>query len=253
MISSTERYDRIGQEYARQRREDPAFKARIVEALGPAQSVLNVGAGSGNYEPEDRYVVAVEPSSVMAVQRPPDRPAVRAKAQALPFHDQSFDAAMGVLTLHHWHPDQQAGIRELCRISRDRIVLMTIDAAVSAKMWLMADYLHEVRDMDLEIFPAPEHIQEWLDRPSTVEVLPISRNTPDHALTAFWAHPEWVLDAASRAATSGFARQPEDVVQRVVSDVERDLDNGTWEARHGHLRKLDHYDGGIRLIRAQAR
>lgn len=251
-ISSRERYDRIGREYARQRREDPVFKARILEALGPAQSVLNVGAGSGNYEPDDRYVVAVEPSAVMAAQRSSGRPAVRAKAQHLPFHDRSFDAAMALLTLHHWHPDQKAGIRELCRIARDRIVLLTIDPEVSGRMWLMADYLHEVQDMDLEIFPSPKRLQTWLDRPSEVHTVPVSHNTPDHALVAFWAHPEWVLDPQARAATSGFARQPEHVVNRVAEAVQKDLDTGRWDARHGHLRELKAYDAGLRLITAKA-
>lgn len=246
------RYDRIGHGYATRRREDPALVARIHEALGEASSVVNVGAGAGSYEPRDRTVVAIEPSAVMAAQRPADRPAVRGVAHELPLHDDSVDAAMTVLSLHHWHPQQQAGVRELCRVARDTVVIVTIDAAVSGRMWLMADYLHEVRDLDLEIFPPPETIAAWLERPATIEVVPVARDTPDHTLMSFWAHPERVLDEVARSVTSGFARMPEPVVERVVRDVERDLASGAWDARHGELRELAAYDAGLRIIVARA-
>jgi SAM-dependent methyltransferase len=243
-------YDTIGHGYAQQRREDPAIAAQIHAALGGAATVVNVGAGSGNYEPEDRTVLAVEPSAVMAAQRPAGRPALRGTADALPLHDRSVDAAMTVLSLHHWTPHQARGVAELCRVARDAVVIVTIDPAVSGAMWLMADYLHEVRDLDHRIFPPIEAIQGWLDRPSTVQAIPISRHTPDGSLMSLWAHPERVLDADARAATSGFARQPAAVVERVVSDLAADLGSGRWDARHGALRSMDALDAGLRLIRA---
>ena len=243
-------YNRIGFGYANRRQEDPHLRARIEDALGPARTVVNVGAGAGSYEPTERVVLPVEPSSVMAAQRPPDRPAIAGRAEALPLHDGSVDAAMTVLSLHHWAPHQEQGIREMCRVARDRIAIVTFDARVSAQMWLMADYLHEVRDLDLEIFPAPESILAWLDRPATIEVVPWSRDTPDRNLAAFWAHPEWVAEEDARNATSGFARQPPEVIARVVQAVQRDLASGAWDARHGHLRELETYDAGLRLIRA---
>jgi SAM-dependent methyltransferase len=244
------RYDRIGARYAEHRREDPAIKAHVARALGGAQTVVNVGAGAGSYEPDGALVFAVEPSEVMARQRPPGRPALRASAQALPLHDRSVDAAMTVLSLHHWHPDQRLGVAEMCRVARDAIVIVTIDPVVSGQMWLMSEYLTEVRDLDLEIFPSVDTIVSWLDRPATVTPLPTPRDTPDHNLLSFWAHPERVLDPSARAATSGFARQPEAVVERVVEAVRTDLDSGQWDARHGALRELDALDCGLRLIHA---
>ncbi|MGE0787936.1 MAG: class I SAM-dependent methyltransferase [Sandaracinaceae bacterium] len=242
------RYDSIGHDYASRRREDPEIRRRIHAALGDARTVVNVGAGAGSYEPLDRTVIAIEPSSVMAAQRDPDRPAIRASAEALPLHDGSVDAAMAVLTLHHWHPHQERGVRELCRVTRGPIAIVTIDAEVSGRMWLMADYLTEVRDLDLTIFPPPETIAGWLDRPSEIEVIEVSRDTPDHSLISFWAHPERVLDPVARAVTSGFARQTPEVVERVVREVARDLGSGRWEERHGELRTRTHYDAGLRLI-----
>lgn len=242
------RYDRIGGGYAGQRRTDPHVAAAILAALGDARTVVNVGAGAGSYEPEDRLVIPVEPSVVMARQRPVERPAIRGVAQNLPLHDQSVDAAMTVLSLHHWHPDQRAGVEELCRVARDVVVIVTVCPQRSGENWLMADYLTEVRDLDHGIFPPIEQLVAWLDRPAEVVVLPSHRDSPDHNLLSFWAHPERVLDPAARQATSGFARQTEEVVQRVVDDVRRDLESGAWDARYGHLRGLDRYDAGLRLI-----
>src|SRR6185503_12124528 len=138
------RYDRIGDGYARTRREDPRFAARIHAALGDVRTVVNVGAGTGSYEPRDRHVVAIEPSDVMAAQRPPDlAPAIRASAGALPLRDASVDAALAVLTIHHWDDELDAGLRELRRVARGPVVIVTFDAAVSSRMWLVADYLPE--------------------------------------------------------------------------------------------------------------
>ena len=187
-------------------------------------------------------------SAVMAAQRPADSPAIRATAQALPLHDASVDAAMTVLSVHHWHPDQEAGIREMCRVARDRVVIVTVDPRVCGRMWLMADYFPEVRALDDVNFPLPEDIVAWLDRPAQVHVVPTPADPPDHTLMSFWAHPERVLDPAARAATSGFSRQPPEVVDRVVTAVRRDLQDGTWDARHGHLRRLEALDVGVRVI-----
>ena len=244
------RYDSIGHGYTDRRHEDPALMARIIDALGEARTVVNVGAGAGSYEPRDRTVIPIEPSAVMAEQRPLAHPAVRACADALPLHDASVDAAMTVLSLHHWNPHQAKGVAEMCRVARNSVVIVTIDAEVSGRMWLMERYLHEVRDLDLAIFPAIDTIIGWLDRPATVHEVPVPRNTSDHTLISFWAHPERVLDADARAATSGFARQSAEVVQRVVREVERDLASGVWDECYGALRQLDVFDAGLRLIEA---
>jgi SAM-dependent methyltransferase len=244
------RYDTIGQGYAARRREDPAVAALIAQALGDARTVVNVGAGAGSYEPRDRHVVAVEPSDVMAAQRPRElAPALRAGAGELPLRDDSVDAAMAVLTIHHWDADQERGVRELRRVARGPVVILTYDPEVSGAMWLMADYLTEVAAMDRAICPPPERLAQWLGGDDVdIHTIPIARDTPDWTLMSFWAHPERVLDPDARAATSGFARQPPEVVERVVADVERDLASGAWDERHGHLRALDAYDAGLRLV-----
>lgn len=244
------RYDAIGTTYARTRREDPRIAARLNAALGDARTVVNVGAGTGSYEPADRHVIAVEPSAVMIAQRPPHRvPAIQASAHSLPLVTGAVDAAMAILTIHHWDDEREDGVRELRRVARDRVVILTYDPAVSGRMWLMRDYLPEVAALDDAIFPPPERIAGWLGG-AAIETIPIPRDTPDWMLGSFWAHPERVLDPVARAGTSGFARIQDAVVARAVRAVERDLADGTWDARHGHLRELDEHDVGLRLISA---
>ena len=247
------RYDRIGRGYARTRREDPRFAARIHAALGAARTVVNVGAGTGSYEPRDRVVIAVEPSPVMVAQRAPGRaPAVRGSAGALPLADGAVDAAMAILTLHHWDAEQERGVRELRRVARGPVVILTYDPRVSGAMWLMAEYLTEVAALDHRIFPHPERLASWLGGRVRVDPVPIPRDTPDWMLGAFWAHPERVADPAARDATSGFARQPPAVVARVAGAVARDLASGAWDARHGHLRAVAELDVGLRLVVAES-
>jgi SAM-dependent methyltransferase len=143
------RYDTIGHDYSRTRREDPRFRAQIHEALGNARTVVNVGAGTGAYEPPDRHVIAIEPSDVMAAQRSRDlAPAIRASAGSIPLRDRSVDAAMAVLSVHHWDEERERGVRELRRMARGAVVILTYDATISGAMWLMADYLPEVAALD---------------------------------------------------------------------------------------------------------
>jgi SAM-dependent methyltransferase len=243
------RYESIGAGYATTRREDPILRARILAALGDARSVVNVGAGAGSYEPRDRHVVAIEPSDVMAAQRPPGlAPAIRALANDLPLRDDAVDAAMAILTVHHWDEGLRDGVAELRRVARGPVVILTYDPLVSGAMWLMADYLVEVAELDRRIFPAPERLAQWLGGDARVDPVPIPRTCTDWMLGSFWAHPERVLDPRARAATSGFARMPAEVVDRVVADVGRDLADGTWDRRHGHLRALAELDVGLRLV-----
>jgi SAM-dependent methyltransferase len=246
---SAPRYDSIGVDYARTRHEDPRLAARIHDALGGARSVVNVGAGAGSYEPRDRHVIAIEPSDVMAAQRPAGlAPAIRAAAGELPLRDASVDAAMALLTLHHWEDQQERGVRELRRVARGPVVILTYDPEVSSRMWLMADYLPEVAELDRRSFPRIQLVTEWLGGRTRVTSVPVPRDTPDWSLGSFWAHPERVLDERARNATSGFARMDQAVVDRVVAAVGRDLRDGTWDRRHGHLRRLDELDVGARLV-----
>jgi len=243
------RYDAIGTEYIATRREDPRIAAQIRTALGDARSLVNVGAGAGAYEPHDRRVIPIEPSEVMIAQRDPGAaPAVRAAAWPLPLRDQSVDAAMAILSLDHWDDDQERGVKEMRRVARGPVVILTVDPKVSEQMWLIADYLPEVAELDRRTFPTLEMLRRWLDASVAVQELLIHRQTPDWMLASFWAHPERVLDPQARNSTSGFARMPPRIVNRVVDAVERDLKNGIWEARHGSLRALDEYDAGLRLV-----
>ncbi len=243
------RYDDIGHGYSSTRREDPELRDRIFAALGDSRSVVNVGAGTGSYEPSDRYVIAIEPSDVMAGQRPTDRvPALRGTAAPLPLRDNSVDAAMAVLTIHHWDDQQKSGICELRRVARGPVVIVTYDADVCAEMWLYRDYLPEAAALDRATFPPIDQLVGWLGDSVRVEPVLNSRNTPDWTLGSFWAHPERVLDADARNATSAFARMDADVLERVVTEIAHDLDSGVWEAANGGLRALAEYDVGMRLI-----
>jgi SAM-dependent methyltransferase len=246
---SPARYDAIGQGYGRKRREDPRIRARIHAALGDARTVVNVGAGAGSYEPSDRHVVAVEPSDVMAAQRHRGlAPAIRSTARQLPLRDGAVDAAMAILTIHHWDDDRERGVRELRRVARGPVVILTFDAEVASRMWLVADYLPEVGALDGAIFPAPDRVASWLGGRVEVSAVPIHRDSEDWTFGAFWAHPERVLDAEARAATSGFARMTASVVDRVVGALQRDLASGAWDEKHGALRSLAEYDAGLRLV-----
>ena len=249
-MSGGTRYERIGRGYASNRREDPRIAALIEGALGDADTVVNVGAGAGSYEPRDRHVIAIEPSDVMATQRPAGlAPAIRATAGALPLRDSSVDAAMAILTVHHWDAEQERGVRELRRVARDRVVILTFDAAVCARMWLVADYLPELAELDRRIFPSIGTLTDWLSCPDArVEIVEVARDTPDWTFAAFWAHPERVLDSSVRASTSGFARMAPAVVERVVARLGADLESGAWDGRHGHLRELRAFDAGLRLV-----
>ena len=243
------RYDGIGQGYARRRREDPRIRARIHGALGDARTVVNVGAGAGSYEPDDRHVIAIEPSDVMAAQRPPHAaPALRAWARDLPLRDASVDAAMAILTIHHWDHERERGVRELRRVARGPVVVLTFDAEVAARMWLVEDYFPEVGALDEAIFPHPWQVAGWLGGRARVETVPIHRESEDWTFGALWAHPERVLDPEARAATSGFARASPSVVDRVVASLRRDLASGAWDTRHGALRTREEYDAGLRLV-----
>ena len=245
------RYDKIGVGYTNTRQEDPELYNLILEKLGDAKSVINVGAGTGSYEPKDREVIAIEPSEVMIQQRKENAAkAIKATSQDIPLEDNSYDAAMTVLSIHHWHPDQEKGIREMCRVARNKIVIVTFDSKVCQEMWLMKDYMPEVAGVDEESMTPPEKICEWLGPNAEIEVVPTKKDTPDWHFMSFWAHPERVFDPAARAGTSGFSRQPDEVINRVIEELKRDLDSGEWDKKYGELRTLAEYDAGLRIITA---
>lgn len=241
-------YDTLGVGYARTRRPDPRIAAQLHAALGDAHRVLNVGAGTGSYEPADRDVVAAEPSRVMLRQRPAgSAPALQARAEALPFGDGAFDAVLGVLTLHHW-ADQAAGLAECARVARSRVVLLTWDPE-SDGFWLVRDYLPAFLALDRRQFPTLAAIRAALGGDATIDVapLPVPRDCADGFLGAYWARPHAYLDADVRAGISSFARAGAEAsagLDRLRADVE----SGAWEQRHAALRDRDTLDVGYRVV-----
>ena len=240
-------YDTIGVGYRTLRRPDPRIAAAIVNALGPAASVVNVGAGAGSYEPDDRRVVAVEPSREMIRQRPAGAaPVVQASATALPFRAGAFDTALAVLTVHHW-PDRAQGLSELRRVARDRVVLLTW-APDAAGFWLVEDYFPELVAIDRALFPPPDELRGTLG-PIEVHPLPIPHDCTDGFLGAYWRRPQAYLDAAVRGAISTFSKLGD--VEPGLARLRNDLENGTWTRRHGPLLTRSELDLGYRLVIAQ--
>jgi SAM-dependent methyltransferase len=240
------RYDAIGRTYTATRATEPRIAARIWAALGDARTVVNVGAGTGNYEPPDRAVTAVEPSAVMTAQRPPGAaPAVQASAEALPFPDASFDAALAVLTLHHWS-DWRGGCAELRRVARDRVVVFSWDPAYAGRMWLLPEYFPGHFDEDVAMFPSLADQAAALD--AEIEVLPIPWDCRDGFFSAFWRRPEAYLDPAVRAGISTLAKRSEAELVEGLARLRADLDSGAWARRHADLLRRDALDLGYRLL-----
>jgi SAM-dependent methyltransferase len=239
-------YERHGLTYARFRRPDPRIAARIHVALGDARTVLNVGAGTGSYEPRDRWVLAVEPSATMRAQRPADAaPAIAAHAEALPFDDDAVDAAMACVTIHHWEPPQ-AGLAELRRVSRGPVVIFTFELEC-LPAW-QQQYLHEGLEKERPRFPAVEDIESALGERTRVEQIETPGDCTDGFFEAFWRRPEGLLDPAVRSAQSMWALLEPDVEQRIVGRLAAALESGAWDAEHGHLRQQDNFQGALRLV-----
>ncbi|MET8997859.1 class I SAM-dependent methyltransferase [Amycolatopsis sp. NPDC004169] len=239
------RYDEIGIGYAAGRRTDPRWLAPVLAALGPAASVLDVGSGTGSYEPPSRRVVAVEPSVAMIRQRPPGAaPVVRAVAEALPFASGAFDAALAVLTVHHW-PDWRAGLDELRRVAGRRVVL-AYDTARHSDFWFVREYVPEVASLERSRPSAPE-IAEHLGAVSVVP-LPVPWDFTDGVFPAYWRRPEAYLDPAVRRSCSALAQTSPEAVTRGIARLRADLESGRWQADHAELLDLPEWDAGFRLI-----
>lgn len=245
-------YDRMGVGYADVRRPDPRFEAAIWAALGDARSVLNVGAGAGSYEPRDREVIAVEPSPVMIGQRPPGAaPAIQGVAEALPLGDAGVDATMGVFTMHHWD-DLERGLAEVRRVTRERVVFLTLDLDVTAEMWLCRDYLPEIIEHDRRMFPSIARLEAMLPG-LQVQTLPAPGDCSDGFCIALWGRPEAFLDPEVRRASSIWHVLSEPVAERGLDRLRRDLASGEWDSRYGHLRTQLTLDIGLRLVIAELR
>jgi len=237
------RYDTIGVNYADLRRPDPRIAAVIERALGPANTVLNVGAGAGSYEPAGRQITALEPSLEMIRQRPASAaPAIQGRAEDLPFEDASFDASMAVLTVHHW-ADQQRGLREMRRVTRGPVVILTYDPTVRG-FWL-ADYIPALETLDDRQMPPMERYAVWLV-PVEITPVPIPNVCVDGFLCAYWKRPAAYLDPRIRKAISSFWAVGD--VSGAMARLEQDLQSGAWAARYSGQLDLTEQDFGYRLV-----
>jgi SAM-dependent methyltransferase len=246
-MPSAQLYDTIGATYTVTRRTEPRIAARVWAALGDARTVLNVGAGTGSYEPPGRDVIAVEPSALMRAQRPAGAaPCVAASAESLPFVDQSFGAAMAFSTVHHWR-DPIAGLREMRRVAR-RVVVFTFDATDTGwrrRFWLTRDYLPEFADL---LAGRPSLTEQARAIGARIEPVLIPWDCADGFFEAYWRRPEAYLDEKVRRGVSVWARVGPDAERRAVHSLRNDLASGRWAERNSDLVDLDAAELGLRLL-----
>lgn len=239
-------YAQIGLGYAQYRRPEAAIAARIEAALGSARTVLNVGAGSGSYEPLDREVTAVEPSATMRAQRPPQlSAAIAASSENLPFADDSFDASMATFTVHQWQ-DLAKGLAEMRRVTRGPVVILSCDPALLGRFWLI-DYAAKVIETEAGRYPAPDRVAELLGG-ARIEAVPIPLDCTDGFGEAYYGRPEMLLEEGARQANSAWSFLSEAEAERAVSGLRADLASGRWDELHGELRTQPFFDGSLVLI-----
>ncbi|MFB5192334.1 class I SAM-dependent methyltransferase [Alicyclobacillus fastidiosus] len=241
-------YDRYGHKYSGHRRTDPRIAAYVNAALGPAKTVLNVGAGAGSYEPSDRYVIAVEPSSVMRAQRldAERAPAIIGTADSLPFDDNSFDAAMAMVTVHHW-PDIQEGLQELRRVTRGQVIVMTFDPDALHEFW-NADYFPELIEVERRRYPTMDDLYKAIGGKCEVHRIPIPLDCVDGFQEAFYGRPEAFLEKEVRMAQSAWGFLPEGVEEKLVRNFADELESGEWDRKYGKYRTTPFFTGALRLI-----
>jgi SAM-dependent methyltransferase len=239
-------YDTIGLNYANLRRPDPRIAQQLQAALGDAETVLNVGAGAGSYEPLDRRVTAVEPSAKMIAQRRASAATVvRGSAENLPFEEKAFDAAMAVLTIHHWS-DKRKGVAEMRRVTRGKIVFLTYDPSFR-DFWLL-EYFPALVTLDESQMPTMADFENWLG-PVEISPVPIPHDCTDGFLAGYWRRPAAYLDERARSAMSSFWALGD--VSEGLAKLASDLKSGEWERRYSHLIELEALDCGYRLVESR--
>jgi SAM-dependent methyltransferase len=247
-VTRLDTYDAIGRSYSTRRQPDPRLAARLDAWIGCDTTVLNVGAGTGSYEPIRSGVIAVEPSTVMLSQRPLSAaPAVRAVAEALPFQDQAFDVVLAILTVHHWN-NQRRGLEECARVAKDRVVILTWNPDAKG-FWLVRDYFPEILAIDRQTFPSMKLLSDVFG-PIDVHPLPIPCDCVDGFLGAYWQRPEAYLDEEVRRSISTFSRLA--TTDQQLERLEVDLASGNWERRNAELRHRADLDVGYRLVISRA-
>lgn len=237
-------YDSIGRTYSARRQSDPRIASAIESALAGCGSILNVGAGTGSYEPRSGLIVAAEPSRTMIAQRPAgSAPCVQARAEALPFQDDSFEAVSAVLTVHHWK-DQAKGLSECSRVASSRVVFLTNDFDVCAKFWLF-DYIPELLHADRHLFLSMTKFEKFFGAVE-VTVVPIPADCRDGFLGAYWKRPRAYLDALVREGISTFSKVGD--VDAQLARLDADIRSGAWEKRYSDLSKVEELDLGYRIV-----
>lgn len=241
-------YDRLGQMYSGYRQTDPRIAEYVNNALGNAKTVLNVGAGAGSYEPNDRYVIAVEPSIVMRKQRMDNNkiPAIDAKGDNLPFDDNSFDATMAMITIHHWS-DIDKGLKELRRVTKDQVIIMTFDPNELDNFWNV-NYFPELIEVEKARYPTIEYIKKSLGGLCEVVPIPIPLDCVDGFQEAFYGRPEAFLKKEVRLSQSAWGFLSEEVQNRLVTKLENDLNSGEWDRKYGHFRLEPTFTCALRLV-----
>lgn len=243
-------YERLGHGYSHRRRADPRIAAQVHAALGSARTVLNVGAGAGSYEPQERRVVAVEPSAVMRAQRPQElAPAINAVAELLPFDDGAFDAAMATVTVHQWSNALQ-GLRELRRVTRGPVVVLTFDRNALDRFWL-ARYAPEMIEAERRRYPEIPFIADAIGSRSEVQTVPIPHDCADGFTEAFYARPELLTDPEVRRGQSAWNFVTAESQARTEQCLRDDLASGVWDERYGSLRTQPTFEGSLRLVVGQ--
>lgn len=243
-------YDKDGKQYSGYRRADPRISKYIWSALGDSKIVLNVGAGAGSYEPTDRHVIAIEPSEAMRKQRPPYLPpAIRATADSLPLDDNSVDAAMAVLTVHRW-PDREKGLREVRRVTKGPIVIMTFDSSAPTDFW-MFDYCPEMRDVEQKRYQNITSITGHLTGTNEVISIPVPVDCADKFQVALYGRPNDFLNPEIRKSQSAWKFLPAGAEDRFVQKLTADLASGVWDRKYGHLKKQNFINCQLRLVVAR--
>lgn len=240
-------YGSIGRDYASFRPPDPRIMAHIDRALGSARTVLNVGSGAGSYEPFDRNVTAVEPSATMRAQRPSTLSvAIDAAAEALPFADRQFDASMATFTVHQW-TDLERGLKEMRRVTRGPLIILTCDPALVQQFWLN-DYAPLVLGREAQRYPSLVRMRAVLGDSTSEHRVPIPFDCSDGFNEAYYGRPEQLLNDGARLACSAWSFVPAEIRDAYVDHLRRALASGAWDARYGDLRRREEYDGSLRLL-----
>jgi SAM-dependent methyltransferase len=241
-------YDKNEHDYAQVRKADSRIFEYIRNALDEFTTILNVGAGTGSYEPADKYVISVEPSSVMRKKRLAlgKNPAVDAYADKMPFEDASFDASLAILTIHHW-PNLRDGLMEMKRVTRKKMVILTYDPKKLSIFW-NADYFPKVIEVEERRYPEISAISSILGVEPTITNVQIPLDCTDGFQEAFYGRPEYFLDKRVRQAQSAWGFIDQETELEYVKRLRSDLENGDWDKKYGQYRKMPFFDGAYRML-----